>query len=148
MSLKCFRPLLCHAEKVKSVNAVWNKWFLNKGAKVDAYLNLKSLLNWYQILSVEWTTWLFVRPERLDGIKEVSRAIREDESHDCASESPPCRSTDLNQNEICEYVLPSNADENLEETIHHWIYISEEWICESWVPFHTLGNEKWFDKFS
>lgn len=52
---------------------------------MDTEVDLKCLLNWYQILRVEITAWLFVKPERLVEQGEVSRALREDETEECAS---------------------------------------------------------------
>ncbi len=67
---------------------------------MDVEVNLKCLLNWYQILRVVITTWLFVKPEGLVRQGEVSRALGEDETQDCTSNLHHGRSHELSQNEI------------------------------------------------
>ena len=63
----------------------------------DKGLNLKWLLNWYQILRVDRTTGLRVNLEGLVGIGEVSRAGNEDEVHDFASNLHQSGSANANQ---------------------------------------------------
>lgn len=49
---------------------------------------------------MEFTTGLSVKPEKLVGIEEVSKADREDETHECISNLHHGGCVDLDQNEI------------------------------------------------
>lgn len=58
---------------------------INDSSVKEQEVDLKCLLNWYRILRVEITSWLFVKPERLVEQREVSRVLRQEETEECAS---------------------------------------------------------------